>query len=185
MVKRSYKLLAKRLWWDLKDSTIRKSYKYYLIARIPGFFGIMIREDFWCNKLKRCGKNLIIKEGVTIYDVEQISIGDSVSIGINCVLEGKGKITIGSNVLIGPQTTIFSTNHIFEDNDRPIKTQGLTLKEVIIGNDVWIGSKAFIMPGANIEDSCVISAGSVVGGRRYIKGSILAGNPARVIGHRN
>ena len=50
--------------------------------------------------------------------------------------------------------------------------------------DCWIGANAFIMPGANLGEGTIVSAGSVVGGKAVPPYKILAGNPARVIGSR-
>jgi acetyltransferase-like isoleucine patch superfamily enzyme len=55
---------------------------------------------------------------------------------------------------------------------------------VVIGRDVWIGANAFVMPGVQLGDGCVVAAGAVVGAKKYPPYKILAGNPARVIGTR-
>ena len=91
---------------------------------------------------------------------------------------------IGDYTLLGPGVKVWSTNHVFADPDRHIRDQGAEYKEVVIGRDVWIGSNAFIMPGTNLGDGCIVSAGSVVGAKKYPPYSILMGNPARVIGNR-
>jgi len=54
-------------------------------------------------------------------------------------------------------------------------------KEVIIGNNVWIGSKVIILKGAKIGDNSIIAAGSVVLGKEYPSNVIIGGNPARII----
>ena len=72
----------------------------------------------------------------------------------------------------------------FEDKNVLIANQGVKEAEVIIGNDVWISSNAFILPGVVLPDGVVVSAGSVVGIKAYSPYSIVAGNPARVIGSR-
>lgn len=54
-------------------------------------------------------------------------------------------------------------------------------KEVIIGNNVWIGSKVIILKGAKIGDNSIIAAGSVVLGKEYPSNVIIGGNPAKVI----
>ena len=66
----------------------------------------------------------------------------------------------------------------------PVWQQGYDNKSVKIGNDVWIGANAFIMPGTILGDKCIVSAHSVVGARQYPSGTILAGHPARKIGNR-
>ena len=56
--------------------------------------------------------------------------------------------------------------------------QGGQMKKIIIGNDVWIGDNAIIME--NIEDGCIIGAGSVVT-KKVEAYSICTGNPATVL----
>jgi acetyltransferase-like isoleucine patch superfamily enzyme len=62
--------------------------------------------------------------------------------------------------------------------------QGHEKKPVVIGGDVFIASNSFIMPGVTIPDGCIVAAGSVVGVKNYPPYSIIAGNPARVVGSR-
>jgi maltose O-acetyltransferase len=74
--------------------------------------------------------------------------------------------------------------HAFDDVDVPINQQGnLETREVVIGDDVWIGTRVIIMPGVTIGSGSVIGAGSIV--TKDIPGmSIAVGNPARVIRNR-
>lgn len=114
-----------------------------------------------------------------------LSIGDNTYIGeFNNIRACGGKITIGDNCLISQHVSIIAANHSFEVS-KPIKQQPWNEKKnfVNIGNDVWIGSHAIILPGVCISDGAVIGAGSVV--TRDIKqNEIVVGNPIRVIGQR-
>jgi acetyltransferase-like isoleucine patch superfamily enzyme len=86
--------------------------------------------------------------------------------------------------MMAPGVKIWSGNHSYRDRAVPIREQGWTEAPVSIGNDVWLASNAFICPGVTLPDGVVVSAGSVVGVKQYPPFSILAGNPARVIGFR-
>ncbi len=99
-------------------------------------------------------------------------------------VQAAGGLTIGDYTLLGPGVKIWTTNHVFENPDELIRKQGAEYRSVSIGSDVWIGSNAFIMPGTELGDGCIVSAGSVVGAKKYPPYSILMGNPARVIGNR-
>ena len=56
-----------------------------------------------------------------------------------------------------------------------------TKSSIKIGNDVWIGANSIILKGVTLGDGCVVAAGAVVSRGTYLAGSILAGNPARVV----
>jgi acetyltransferase-like isoleucine patch superfamily enzyme len=126
----------------------------------------------------------MILPGTLIFGPDKLSVGRNCHIGLNNVLQANGEIEIGDDVLLGPDVMIWSVNHVFHRLDVPILEQGYEHKPVVIGNGVWIGANSFIMPGANIGDHVVISAGSVVAGKDVEPYSILAGNPARKIGAR-
>ena len=114
-----------------------------------------------------------------------MEIGNNVELGAETFYQALGGLVIGNNTIIGPGAKIWTINHKFDDPNTPIMKQGCQYKKVVIGNNVWIGANAFIMPGAHIGDGCIISAGSVVGGKKIAPYSILAGNPARIIGKRD
>lgn len=109
-----------------------------------------------------------------------IIIGNNTGISARAYLAGQGGITIGSNVIMGPNVQIFSENHNFPDLALNIKEQGVTRNAVIIENNCWIGASAIILAGVSIGDGCVVAAGSVVT-RSIPANSIVAGVPAKVI----
>ena len=89
------------------------------------------------------------------------------------------RVMIGSNVLIAPRVFITDHAHNIEEG-RMINEQGCSSSPVQIGNDVWIGTAATILPGVSIGDGAVIGAGAVV--RSDIPSNeIWAGVPARKI----
>ena len=109
-----------------------------------------------------CGKNIIL--------------GKNVFINSGCRFQDQGGITIGDGVLIGHNVVIATLNH----NLQPKKRANLIPMSVKIGNCVWIGSNATILPGITIGDNAVIGAGSVVT-KDVPKNTVVAGNPAMVI----
>lgn len=102
--------------------------------------------------------------------------------GFHAMIEGEGKIKIGSNcffnnycsvnslqeVVIGNGTIFGENSHVYDHNHRfrsvedSIKSQGYAIAPVQIGNHVWIGSNVVILKGANIGDNAVIGAGCVI-----------------------
>ena len=74
---------------------------------------------------------------------------------------------------------IFTSNHGTK-TDLPMNEQKWVEKDVNIGNDVWLGANAIVVPGVNIGDGCVVAAGAVVT-KDIPAYSIAGGVPAKVI----
>lgn len=111
-------------------------------------------------------------------------IGDGVSIGAFNHITCTNRIVIGDGVLTGKFVTVTDNSHGNTDydslhikpNDRDVVSKG----PVIIGNNVWIGDKATILPGVTIGDGAVIAANAVVT-KDVPKYSVVGGNPARIL----
>ena len=117
----------------------------------------------------------------------------NLSIGNNCSFVAynhitcANKITIGDSLLTGKWVTITDNSHGETDKvtlgmrpqKRPITSKG----PVVIGNNVWIGDKATILPGVSIGDGAVIAANAVVT-KDVPPYAIVGGVPAKVIGYR-
>jgi len=136
------------------------------------------------------GENITIRRGTTIDCTgvfseigNGICIGNNVGISDNCFIQVRGNISIGDDVIIGPNSSIFSENHNFNDLIIPIREQGVTRKGVVIENNVWIGANVVILDGVKIGSGSIISAGSVVN-KDVIKNSIVGGVPAKVLKYR-
>lgn len=118
--------------------------------------------------------------GVVRHLGEGIDIGARSSIGAYNIVLGQGGVFIGDDCLFGPNVTVLSENHNFQDIARPIRTQGETRLRTEIGNDVWIGAGSVILGGSRIGDGVIVAAGAVVRGdiEPY---TVVAGVPARHI----
>ena len=109
-----------------------------------------------------CGKN--------------ITIGKNVFINSGCRFQDQGGITIGDNALIGHNVVIATLNH----DMNPEKRGSLIPSPVKIGDRVWIGAGAIILPGVTIGNNAVIGAGSVVT-KDVPANTVAVGSPAKVI----
>lgn len=126
-------------------------------------------------------KNTIIECTGVIRELgEGLKIGNHVGIAQNCFIQVRGKVEIGNYVIFGPQVSIFSENHLFEDKNVPIMQQGARRKGVIIEDDVWLGTGVTILDGVVIGEGSVVAAGSVVN-KNVEPYSIVAGIPAKLI----
>jgi acetyltransferase-like isoleucine patch superfamily enzyme len=107
-------------------------------------------------------------------------IGNDVGIAQNCFIQVRGKVTIGSHVMFGPNVSIFSENHGFADLDIPMISQPTIRGEVIIEDDVWFGARSLILSGVRIGKGSIIAAGALVT-RDVPPYSIVAGVPGKIM----
>jgi acetyltransferase-like isoleucine patch superfamily enzyme len=124
-----------------------------------------------------------IYPGVSFTHTYGIKAGKSFSPNTGVLLDGRGGITIGDFVMIGPYSVITSSNHDFLQIGKPMSSMNHVMAPVIIGDDVWIGSHAVITGGVKIGNGVVVSAGAVVTDD-VDDYKIVGGIPARVIGDR-
>lgn len=110
--------------------------------------------------------------------VGDVTIGDYTRIGIHNTIIGP--VCIGNHVNLAQGITITALNHNFEDASKRIDEQGISTKSVVIGDDVWIGANAVILPGVTIGSHCVVAAGAVVT-KDVPDNCVVGGVPAKVI----
>ena len=110
--------------------------------------------------------------------VGDVVIGDYTRIGIHCTVIGP--VSIGSHVNLAQGIVVTALNHNYDDSTLRIDQQGVSTKPVVIGDDVWIGANAVILPGVTIGRHVVVAAGAVVT-KDVPEYSIVAGVPAKVI----
>ena len=110
--------------------------------------------------------------------VGDVTIGDHTRVGIHCTVIGP--VCIGNHVNLAQGITVTALNHNFADSNRKIDEQGISTKPVVIGDDVWIGANAVILPGVTIGRHVVVAAGAVVT-KDVPDYSLVAGVPAKEI----
>lgn len=125
------------------------------------------------------GADCLIARGVLVgaeISGQRITIGDRVQINSNCVLDHTGGLIIGDDVLISQDVLVYTHDHERDPRSSPTAY----LKE--IGNGVWIGARAILLPKCQkIGDGAIIGAGAVLT-RDIPEKAIVAGNPAKIIG---
>lgn len=129
--------------------------------------------------LGHLGEGSFLCPGVITTCPVQIFIGRGVSIAQNVQLgaSSKGSITIGDRCAIASGVRIVTATH--DPNVLPVSRIGIN-KPVKIGEDVWIGTAAIILPGVIIHDGAIVAAGAVVT-KDVPPDCLVAGVPARVI----
>jgi acetyltransferase-like isoleucine patch superfamily enzyme len=137
------------------------------------------RHRMTMGKGTRMAPNLSIRNG------QRITVGKDCHLGERCYLwagDSSGRIVMGDFVSLAPEVFITSSDYQFEPG-RPFRQQPKRERDVIIGNDVWLGARVVVTAGVNIGDGCIVGAGAVVT-KDLPPASIAGGVPARVISQR-
>src|SRR5690554_3441668 len=135
--------------------------------------------------LKKVGRGTVVESPFYVDYKINVTIGDNVYINVNCTLTDGNTITIGHRVFISPGVQILTTEHPLDPAERSTVVDGqfkcvMRTRPVAIGDNVWIGAGAIILPGVSVGRNSVIGAGSVV--TKSIPENVVAvGNPCRVV----
>ena len=134
------------------------------------------------------GTNLWITAPFYVDYGNNIFFGNNCEVNMNCTFLDDNRIVIGDNALIAPNVQIYTAFHPTNAADRfgPPREDGsfafckTQTAPVTIGNNVWIGGGAILLPGVTIGDNVVIGAGSIVT-KDIPANSVACGNPCSVI----
>lgn len=179
------------------------SYPWYIMKR--AFVTLRLKGGF-----NHFGNGTLLAPGVKILTPQNVSVGNSSSIMSNCIIETyekdgkKPNLKIGDNVSIGEYSHITCTNNIrigngvltgrfvlITDNSHgnlteeeadipPLSREIHSKGPILIGDNVWIGDKATILPNVTIGKGSIIAANAVVT-KDVPEYSVVAGVPAKII----
>lgn len=138
----------------------------------------VIRQARWKARLADWGEGTLIYPSVVIHNPEQVRIGAHCAIAEFVHMWGGGSIVIGDAVIIASHTVITSLTH---DKNAACFRKTTLRAQVMIGDNVWIGAGAIILPGVTLGSGCIIGAGAVVT-RDVPAGAMAVGVPARLVG---
>ncbi len=171
----------KRNYWNFRHEF--KRMVLWWIGAFPVGPGEWLRARTLGLFLAGFGEHNTIQHGFRVFTPECVHIGSNCVFAQGVFITGGGGVKIGDWVGLGPDVKIWSVNHRFEDPDTPFLQQGSGKKPVVIEDDVWLAANVMVLPGVTVGKGAVVSACSVVS-RDVPAYSIVAGNPARVIGWR-
>lgn len=136
------------------------------------------RKDLLKRLFGSVGENVYVEPNFACEFGKNIYIGNNVYINFGAVFLDCSRITIGNDVLIGPNVGMYSANHSLDPEER---AQGALIGgRITIGDKAWIAGDVKIMPGVTIGEGAVIGCGSIVT-RDIPPRTVAAGNPCRVI----
>lgn len=137
------------------------------------------RMDVFPYNKFNLGLKSVVEDFATINNgVGDVLIGDHTIIGLGNVIIGP--VTIGNEVMLAQNIVISGLNHGYEDVTISPRRQKEVCKQIVIADDVWIGSNCVITAGVTLGKHCIIGAGSVVT-KDIPEFSVAVGNPAKVI----
>jgi len=137
---------------------------------------IYIRYYYWRLLFKRIGKNVRFYGKIIVFGPINITIGDNCSLNSCVFLDATfSSISIGNNVRISPHSMILTSGINYKENP-PKSHFG---REIIIEDDVWIGSGAIILPGVKICKNSVIGAAAVIV-NNVPPNSLVVGAPGKI-----
>lgn len=144
-----------------------------------------LRRAYWSAKVERtCARH-----GGMIHANFKTHVSKSTYLGRNVhfngmQIYGTGTVRIGDNFHSGPECVIFTQNHNYDNGDAVPYDKTYVVREVSIGDNVWLGTRVMILPGVSIGEGAIIQAGSVVVSD-IPACAIAGGHPARVFSHRD
>lgn len=154
--------------WDTMKTAAKLNDGYHTRDEVRRILGEIIGQN--------------VDGSVTLLPPFYVDYGKHIKIGKGCFIQqcctffGRGGITLGENVLVGPKVNIITINHDPDPENRSA-TYG---QPVVIEDKVWIGINATILPGVKIGYGAIIGANSVVS-KDVPPMTVVAGNPARII----
>ena len=169
---KSMKKITNRLTQCLLDFWL---YILWLVGYFPSH---LVRKFFYKISGMKLGQGATFHMGARFFQPNNIEIGEGTIVGDHAFFDGRAKIKIGKQVDIASQVMIYNSEHDLGD-----PTFKATEESVTIGDYVFIGPRAIIMPGVTIGNGAAIAGGAVVT-KDVSENTIVGGVPAKIIGER-
>ncbi|HKC04355.1 MAG TPA: acyltransferase [Patescibacteria group bacterium] len=169
---------------EAKTKIFNRLYNYILdfelmilrwVSHVPSH---IFRKFFYLLSGMTIGKGSVIHMWANFFDPNGIIIGEDTIIGDHVFLDGRAQVVIGSHVDIASSVMIYNSEHDLESETFAARVGGVS-----IGDYVFIGPRAIILPGVKIGKGAVVGAGAVVT-KDVPDFTIVGGVPAKVIGER-
>ncbi len=174
----------------------------WLLAATPTRLGVFLRRAAY-RPFLASGRLFDVAEGVHIEGLGNLSLGEGASVSTGCAIYcpnapvrlgrrcylnrnvrlgsiGDAPLTLGDNVMVGPNVVMDTSRHNSARTDLPMQDQGLSFAAISVGDDVWIGANAVVTCGVSIGRGAIVGAGAVVT-RDVPDFAVVGGVPATII----
>jgi putative colanic acid biosynthesis acetyltransferase WcaF len=146
-----------------------------LITNLPGHW---LRLAWLRGLGARLGRGTMVFRGTTVIGAEHLELGERVQVGFRVVLDARGGLTVGNDVLLSSDCQLLTANHNhaspeFERQVAPIA----------IADHAWVATRAMVLAGVTVGRGAIVAAGAVAA-RDVASRTIAGGVPARKIGDR-
>lgn len=181
--RKDYPLIFKLLKQPYKywEKLFRNGWQRYMLFQVGMVPSHHIRRFIYKALGAEIGKHVVFHFRTEIRGIHRLKIGSGTIIGDNTLLDARRGLTIGENVNIASDVTIYSGGH--DIRDPFFRAPALDSSPVVIGDRVYIGARAMILNGVTIGVGTVLCAGCVVT-KDVESYAVVAGIPARKIGER-
>ncbi|MDX6581713.1 MAG: hypothetical protein QOI10_897 [Solirubrobacterales bacterium] len=147
----------------------------------PVFFGRGLEIQIAKRGKVRFGRFTWIGDGTKIRCHEGVvEIGAKTVMGQECTISAYRRIRIGQQCVIADRAMFIDFDHGIVEVERPIRQQGIYMRDVEVGSNVWIGYGTCVLRGVRVGDNSVVGTNAVVA-KDVPANSVVGGVPARVI----
>lgn len=167
--------------YTLWEKLFRKGWQRYMLFQISLLPSHHLRKFVYKALGAEVGKNVVFHFKTEIRGIHKLKIGKGTIVGDNVLLAAQRGLTIGENVNISSNVSIYSGAH--DHRDPYFRSTPQTTRPITIGNRVWLGSNAIVLTGVNIGEGAVCCAGCVVT-KDVEPYTVVAGIPAKKVNNR-
>jgi len=147
----------------------------------PVFFGKRLELQIAPGATIRFGRFTWIGDGTKIRCHEgEVAIGAKTVLGQECTISAYRRVVIGEQCVIADRAMLIDFDHGVVDVERPIRLQGIYMRDVTVGSNVWIGYGACVLRGVRVGDNSILGTSSVIT-KDVPANAVVAGVPAKLL----
>jgi acetyltransferase-like isoleucine patch superfamily enzyme len=147
----------------------------------PVFFGKNLELQISRRGRIRFGRFAWIGDGTKIRCHEgEVAIGAKTVLGQECTISAYRRVRIGEQCVVADRAMFIDFDHGVVEVERPIRLQGIYMRDLEVGSNVWIGYGACVLRGVRVGDNSIVGTNSVVT-RDVPANAVVGGIPARIL----